>query len=156
MEYIICKVNLSLTWKLKMTPQNLFKNVENNYILIFFGLQPTLYTSTRSQNSAGRTKITFILMVWCLREILSRILGSSQLLSSNTKSVEIYYTRPWNRIIWHSCMECQGREILLCLLTYIILFLRNISNGMKISHFEILFYFGIESLSKADIWSSVY
>ena len=89
-------------------------------------------------------------MVWCLREILSRILGSSQLLSSsNTKSVEIYYTRPWNRIIWHSCMECQGREILLCLLTYIILFLRNISNGMKISHFEILFYFGIESLSKA-------
>ena len=38
--------------------------------------------------------------------------------SSNTKSVEIYYTRPWNRIIWHSCMECQGREILLCLLTY--------------------------------------
>ena len=40
--------------------------------------------------------------------------------SSNTKSVEIYYTRPWNRIIWHSCMECQGREILLCLLTYIL------------------------------------
>ena len=40
--------------------------------------------------------------------------------SSNTKSVEIYYTRPWNRIIWHSCMECQGREILLCLLTNIL------------------------------------
>ena len=47
-------------------------------------------------------------------------------------------------------MECQGREILLCLLTYIILFLRNISNGMKISHFEILFDFGIEFLSKAE------
>ena len=31
---------------------------------------PLSLCTTRSQNSAGRTKITFILMVWCLREIL--------------------------------------------------------------------------------------